>query len=81
MIDCSIVSPVPSKQHAHVLQFPVGRCKGTAKWNVLCFLDIRYNRQLSLADIGIVEAPGQPGVSATLAAWILMASATLSSSD
>ena len=40
-----------------------------------------YNRPLSLADIGIVEAPGQPGVSATLAAWMMMASATLSSSD
>eukprot|EP00961_Rhodomonas_salina_P172229 2322353-Rhodomonas_salina.1 len=81
MIDCSIVSPAPSKRHAHVLQFPVGRCKGTAKWNVRRFLDMLYNRQLSLADIGIVEAPGQQGVSATLAAWMMMASATLSSSD
>eukprot|EP00961_Rhodomonas_salina_P281332 3801423-Rhodomonas_salina.1 len=79
MIDCSIVSPAPSKRHEHVLQFPVRHCKGTVKWNVLRFLDIRYNRQLSLADIGIVEAPGQPGVSATLAAWMLMVSATLSS--
>eukprot|EP00961_Rhodomonas_salina_P227205 3072017-Rhodomonas_salina.1 len=43
-----------------------------------------HDIRLSLADImmiGIVEAPGQPGVSATLEAWMLMASATLSSSD
>eukprot|EP00961_Rhodomonas_salina_P111700 1502928-Rhodomonas_salina.1 len=44
---------------------------------------MQYNRLswLSLADIGIIEAPGQPGVSATLVAWMLMGSATLSSLD
>eukprot|EP00961_Rhodomonas_salina_P291224 3931812-Rhodomonas_salina.1 len=72
-INCSIVSPSPSQRAAHELQFPVGSSRGFTKWNVRLFLSNRYNKPATLQDIGLTELPGQPGVTAMLAAWTFWA--------
>eukprot|EP00961_Rhodomonas_salina_P170799 2302861-Rhodomonas_salina.1 len=58
------------------LQNVVGSCRGTAKWNIRSFLDICYNSPLTLTDIGLVVLPGEPDVSATLAAWCMLETLT-----
>eukprot|EP00961_Rhodomonas_salina_P254455 3438285-Rhodomonas_salina.1 len=72
-LNCSIVSPKASQRHAHELQFALGPHKGFTNWNVRRFLDARFNKPVSLQDLGLSELPGEPGVTAYMAAWTWMA--------
>eukprot|EP00961_Rhodomonas_salina_P127701 1721808-Rhodomonas_salina.1 len=80
-VDCSILTPKPASRHAHVLQFSVGPNSGSEPWNICKHLVALYNNLLSLHDIGLVELAGQPGITLTLAAWMLLTTANTSTND
>jgi len=81
-LNCSIVAPAPTKRSAHVLQFPVGSSRGFHEWHVRRFLDTRFNKPQTLEDLGLEELVGQPGLTASLAAWAYgIASRTITAED
>eukprot|EP00961_Rhodomonas_salina_P190278 2567312-Rhodomonas_salina.1 len=72
-VNCTIVKPSLGKRHAQVLQFPVSSCKGVHKLHIQKFLNMRYNNPQTLGDLGLTELPGEPGVTAFMAAFMAAA--------
>eukprot|EP00961_Rhodomonas_salina_P220702 2983868-Rhodomonas_salina.1 len=66
-VNCTITKPTQGKRHEQVLQFAVSSCKGVHKLHIRKFLDMRYNHPQTLAEIGLQELPGEPGVTAFMA--------------
>eukprot|EP00961_Rhodomonas_salina_P216018 2918244-Rhodomonas_salina.2 len=62
--------PTPAKRVAHKLQFPIGANRGFTKWNVQRFLATRFDKPQTLADVGLVDLLGQPGMTASLATQV-----------
>jgi len=52
--------------------------KGKTPWNVRRLLALRYNNPTCLSDLGLTSLPGEDGVSALAAAW-MMANTALAS--
>eukprot|EP00961_Rhodomonas_salina_P199510 2690951-Rhodomonas_salina.4 len=75
------MAPAPAQQHAHVLQFPIWDMKGKKPGNIGCSLNIQFSNQQMLQDLRIQDLTGQPGLTAQLAVWIFLATATADGTD
>ena len=74
-LNCTVLKPDAAHRQNHILQLPVWK----TQYNVRRLLDLRYNKPALLADLGLTCLPGNAGVSALAAAWMMATTKQLQS--